>query len=291
VPVPKPPEVATRIGCLDDEAHGIDHAADAWGLREDIRNGNRFKQVGGLMFRALFDARENDAEAGPGSARGFGWPEWFSATPVDRVPAPKKPGLRRMRVAVRAQITSGKTLQLQFGTLARGNPTEGPGSLLPEPDPAEVLEMVGTGSLARYVKNDVVVQESGGDLLSFWLRGVADPNVDALMNTATFGVNNQGNGTVNWTGGSLDDPTSNWGATIPTSGHYVTFKAQADGRILYGPVPILGRDSATRLFFKARSEPLNGLLMSAARYEIREMSRYRLVSIAAYSVDAEVPTQ
>src|SRR5687768_16911071 len=85
-----------------------------------MRNGNRLKARGHHMFRWLAEVATADASAAQGAALGFAWPFWHLATPVDRFPAPKKPGLVKMRTRVRANITTDKTVQCQIATRAGG---------------------------------------------------------------------------------------------------------------------------------------------------------------------------
>lgn len=285
---PRAPELATRIGCLDDEAFAVDASADAWGLRELVRNGNTFLARGGLMFRELGNVAGTDTETqAQGAKLSTVWPIWQAclALPEQGMPVPKKPGLTQMRMRVRATITSGRTVLLQVGTRLR-----------PFNDQvayAQVLEMLGTGALAVYEKNDVEVDVAEGELLSFFAQTELDYENDPLLVTATYGGASTGTTYLSprslfWDQ-TLATPWNTTGAQVHLGGHYVLFRStSADKRVLWGPCPIVEvyRESpgaGEALYFYP--EPPPELLGVELDYQIRKLPEMRLHSVACYSVD------
>lgn len=287
---PRTPELATRVGCLDDTAFGEDDSADAWGLRELARNANRLLARGGLMFRDVGNAAGTTAELQANGAKlSHVWPIWQACLPCPELglPVPKKPGLTRMRLRARATISSGRKVLLQVATRRR--------PLTEDPAQAQILEMAGTGSSEVYEANDFEVDVAEGELLSFYALGQTDPDTDPLLNTGLFG--GASSGTTNVQGGVFLDLTlgAAWnttGAEVHRGGHYVVFRStSADARILWGPCPITEVYRETwatgkGLFFYP--PPPADLLGAELAYEIHTLPQMRLHSVACYSVDREL---
>ena len=283
----QPPETATLIGCLEDDTFETDGPAHAHGIRELMRAGNTRKDRGALMFRRLGSTRGTLDEVHAGNLAGFLWPFWFTLFPEQDFPALKMPGLAEMRVAARLAITSGRDGLLQVNT--RAQPFQN------DPPAADVLTMSGTGSSARYTKEDVPIHPGGEEeSLTFLVRGVVDPDGDPLLATGTYGGANSGTVTQLWPEGlffdsALGTPWNTSGSQVHTGGHYVVFRSAGDNRIVAGPFAVLDvyRESPLAgegLFFWPPIETSVAVPLTGLEYEIRTLARYKVDSVAAYAV-------
>jgi len=289
---PKAPEQALELGFLDDAAFADNAAGDVWAERELVRNGNLLKARGGLVNRWLADAASADSSEAQGAALGVLWPFWHLATQLDHFPVPKKPGLTRLRVAMRATIEVGRDLELQVASAGNGVA----GDLLANPPPGSTLVCAGSGARERYT-GEFDVQTNAYELLSYYVRGLPDPDKDGLLDTGTYG--GASSGTVSqmlWAAGVFWDNATTWnvtGSQVHLGGHYITFFAGADNRPVWGPAAVLNvlRDTASSghgLFFWPTPPATVGLPISGLSYEIRECGHWRPTSLAAYAVDLEV---
>jgi hypothetical protein len=282
MPIVRPPEINDRVGCLDDAAYGGGVAAEAFVLRELLRNSNALACRGGLMFRSLGNASNAvDEVARGGQQRSFAAPFWTYALPIEQWPAPKKSGINRMRARVRAEITSGRTVEL-FVASRRIPYANQPGG--------NILTMVGTGASAVYEKNDFVVDDGEGENLTFFQRAVVTKD-DPLLVTATYGGTQTGTVTNAYTDYFLNTAGAAWNTTgnqVHVGGHYVNFMDPLNGQLIYGPCKIeeVYRETASlgRGLFFSPPLPPPAVLVGLA-YEIRKLPDVRILSIAAYGVD------
>lgn len=291
---PKPPEIASRIGCLDDESFAPDSPGDAWTLRELVRNGNRYLAMESFVWRFLANAEVALGEGG-GHASGIAWPFWHLATPVSLFPVPKKPGLTRLRSRFRVVITSGANMQAQIATVVR--------PFTNNPPSAEVLDMAGNGASKVYEKNDWRCRPEADELLGIYFRGLLDPDNDSPLSTGTYGGSASGTvGVVEWSNGRFSDYNGAiWntsGSQVDKDGHYVIFRFPGDGSKAWGPAAIVGifRDPAGNLAGNADGSMLyfwptppegHSLPWHGLDYEIYKAPEYRINSMAVYSVDRQ----
>lgn len=280
-------EWADHIGCLDDAAFGVDAGGDADALREAVRNTNAFVGRGRMIYRWLGAAHGVYGEA-PGGGWGYAWPIWQYCLPIPLggVPVPKKPGITKARVILRGVFASGKTFNFAMGSIGRPFASVWPST--------EYLSFTGTGSSQRPTVTEFTVREGGEESLSFYLRGNIDPAADSLMVTATYGGTNTGtvtNSTVFGTRAIFYSGGATWnvaGSQVDKGGHYVVFTAANDGRILWGPCPILdiwrGPANAGSGLYYGYPVPPEGVARSLTNqtYTIYKLPDYRLTSIAVY---------
>jgi len=292
----KSPEVASEMGMVDDTALADGEPVSAHILREMCRNANRLIAKSGVLFRWVVRA---DGSVGDGYGGGITFPlaGWSHAIPIHPtgVQVPKRLGVTKMRVAVRAQIDADATVYMQIGTSAR--PFDENLAL------ASQFVLLGTGSMAQYTIADIPLRPGQGENLTFHVRAVLDADTDPLMDQGVYGgptvpADNTGTvtGTAGYgtfvdsalTGGTLWNTT---GATPSVGGHYVRFLATNNSMItvFHGPSRITGEIhgglAGKGLMFSppdtSNASPISRL--RGLTYEVRKLPSFRIGSIACYS--------
>lgn len=292
----RPPEVSEAFGALDDDAFQDGSPTSAHVLRELCRNGNRLIAKSSLMFRWIGDAQTSGDNSGSGL--GFAPFFWQHLINVPAMPVPKKYGATKMRVRVRAAITSGATVMVYVGTSRAPTPAH----IRSGSDQLNCTG-AGTGTVSVYEKADIPVRRDAGEVLSFYFRSYFDTST--ALATGTYGGN--ASGTVAFLIGNnfFDDTlTKNdgWDTDVPSNtnlvddGHFVLFK-DSNGALLHvAQITGTGRDlgfidngSYTRTTDQLEFEPAARDIrnLAGSTYEIYQLPRIQMVSVAAYSQEIE----
>lgn len=277
------PEVATRHGALDDEAF-VDGADGRAGIaREMIRDANA--QVGRehLVFRWQARARVV-GEVGEGQGLSSAPPSWQALLPLlpEGMPVPKKHGLERLRVRIRAEIDDGRDVDLHLATSLSQAPTQGTG-------PTTVLR--GTGAIERYDVEGVPCRRGLGEELALFARGRVNVDSDDLLDTGTYGGVASGTVSSAPTLYSIRVTGAGWNATgdrVHLGGHYLITR-DASGAVLHGPAeiravgPDTGGGTTDELYFDPPA--VQQMHLVGQTVEIRKLPQIRVVSVAIYTED------
>lgn len=273
-------ETAAHIGCLDDECFGVDHAGDAHGLRELRRNHNAYISRPQLLYTWHGAAQESYGEA-PGGGWSFANPYWsyILPTPLGGFPIPHKPqGYTLLRLMLRAVLTLGKQYDLAVGTLGR-----------PFSPSTAYAQVTGTGT-SQLIKHTFPMRDAPGELFNFHVRADVDHHSDSTLLTGTYGGTATGTViTARHDGGGLMSFTSAgaaWnttGDTVHRGGHYVMFTAVGDGRVLWGPCPVVSvTDTGNGLFVKPALFGAPIISLWGQTYTIYKLPDLRLLSVVCY---------
>lgn len=286
MPFPKPAEIPTHVGCLDDGAFTANDGGDAYCLRELIRSRNTMVSRGGLMFRYVARGAHSDTVLG-GEALQWADPFWQAAIPVCRFPCPKKAGITSASLAIRVQAASASTTQIQIATLGC------PFAQDPWTNTSNSIAISGTGSITRSIMSNVKVQPSPDEAISIYMRGFMHPAIDPQMSTVTYG----GVSTGIVSGNSRDMfmaagyPAWNTGVTTAPDkgGHYVIFTNTTDSTTVAGPYKVIGvirsttSDNAHGLYCYPQL-PLPDALVDTT-FTIYKIPEFRICSVAMYGND------
>lgn len=174
------PEYPSIYGALDSAIYVDGDACDAAVLREIARSANRLLAVGHPLINWAFDAKAS-GESG-GMLLGWGYPFWMQILPGP-VTRPKKPGLTRASLRVRATARSGERIYIQIATMAAPYDPAANGTA------SNVLTITGTGSAAWYELDDIPIDYGGVDYVTIYAMG--EPTSTA-GSTGTYGSPNTG---------------------------------------------------------------------------------------------------
>ncbi len=275
-------EIAGKFGGLDDDCLADGEPVSAHVLREMLRNGNRLKAKGDLMFRYVARA---DTNAETGESKLWAPPIWIHAINVPSIPVPKKAGLTKMRMKIRATIDNAANVAMYIGTSEKPTPDGRPSS--------EFLDLAGNGALQTYTFSNIAIREDAGERLSFYIKALVN-TTDSAMNTGTFGA--PATGTVDGGAGNIGqfvEQGATWnrtGSTPANGGHYVYFWTDSGKTALkHGPAWIIdvgGQTGATTDTLYFYPYTALGVQMSGSYFDIRKLPSVKIHSIACYSQSA-----
>lgn len=282
-------EIAEPVGCLDDGAFPIDGSVDADALRELVRSRNTLLGRGKLVYRFLAAAQGDDDEsAAYGAALLFAWPGWqqIIPVPVGGLEVAKTPGMTTLRLALRLRVDAAAKVEVFLATRAK------PLSLTLRA--ADLLQLTGDGTSQRETKDDCACAAGDGETIGLHLRGVIDPDADAALDTGTYGGTSTGTvtavtavsvGTAAFLSGGAAWNLSP-SAEVQDGGYVVTFFSASDGRVIYGPVPIVDTYRLTPSAGKGLVfAELPGARLTVAAgdtYKITKVPAVRIYSAAIY---------
>lgn len=219
------PEVPALYGALDSDAFTDGMAFSSHVLRELARGANSLAARAQHLGTMTWLNAETIAGDDGGTFNGLYMPvpfDWIVAAPP--MPVFKMPGSLRAQVRLRAAVSNGHTVLLQFVT--RGRPFDanaGAGSV-------NVLEVVGTGSVATYGSDldapGIPIHPSEAELITMYAKSLptgaaasTDPNDSDDANAAGSNVSING----------LTAELAGWTQTLVSTGAYVEFhSSQAD---------------------------------------------------------------
>lgn len=272
-------EVSSAYGALDDEGFTDGAPVTSHALRELCRNGNRQRLQGDLMLQALHRADEPTDAGSAGLVLMYADANWQHVLKAGSVAPRKKQGLTTARFRLRAEVAIDANLELFVVSQARPDPTNRPAG--------EYLPIRGTGALADYTKDDVVVWSGPDERISVVMRALLT-GAEPLLDTATYGSPATGSA-VSVTPTSLSVTSASWNTTAPlieAGGHYVAFFNNSTDLVhLVEPRRIVATAGASQLHFWPPIPQDQTNLLRGSYFEIRELPAVRVASAALYTDD------
>lgn len=288
----KAPEIATIHGALDDAAFTDGAPLSAHVARTLIRNGNRLAARGHLVFRHVAPGAvspEATVYAGLAYAPSY----WTKALPlVHPFPVEKAQGLTKLRMKIRADITTDAIVDFALCTSAYGR--RSPFDITS----TGLLNMVGTGVPAPYTQADVACRKGDGEELGLYIKAQGHSD-DPQLDFTTYGGVASGLATVRGTdyffrlGSQWNTSGSNGTASpqnLAEAGHRVAFYTNilGGGRLLHsaqivgvGEPTGAGRTDAL-FFWPPVATPSQ---IDQSRFVIYKSPDLQILSVAIYAQD------
>lgn len=286
-------EVASRYGALNSDTFTDGEALSAHVLRALAMSGNRLATKGHPLFNLVWPTRAVNSDLDPhtggaadgGGFAGIAWPQWVKL--LHPLPVPKKPMLNKAEIRIRARVTNGETILLQFATVAR------PFNAAIALDAPNVLALVGTGAMEDYDLDGVPISEGGFENFEIYVR--ASPSAMILGDTGIYGAPNAGTfdgvtaiyallSVATW------NPSTGAGDAWDEGGHFVEFTdasgVRVTSRMITSVTPIL---AAHAIHYPALSvEELQQVNAAGRHYRILRLPRFNFANIAAAASALEV---
>lgn len=179
------PQIAAAYGALDSDAFFDGMPMNAHLLRVFARNSNRLASKGHQMFNAIWPSVQSDGTTVPLQRR-YQYAEalgtaWAQVVPAFRVS--KKPGLSKMDVRLRANISDTLRIVFQVSTLAA------PFAERVDTDNPNILVAVGTDAVATYIMDGIPISTDREEIIGLWARSVS---VDTVPSSAAYGAPTSG---------------------------------------------------------------------------------------------------
>ena len=182
-------EVADRFELLDVDAVADGSFAHTHVLRSLSRSVNHLMRETESILSLSYRSDVPVGETSYNAIRGVGFSDYVKLIPGSFV-RPKKPGVDRADVLMRAAVTFNGRLELQVATTRRGfNPAARSGA-------DNVVELNGGGALVDYELRDLVVDPGPRERFEFWIRGEPDRSAPAPVGSYTVGGTGQSTGQV-----------------------------------------------------------------------------------------------
>lgn len=286
------PEIASVYGALDSDGVFADgEVPSAHIARVLARSANRLLCRGGEpLLNMVWDSGGAVTETPNGGCQGYGSPSWIQITPGP-LTRPKKPGITKAKLNVRAWTRTGESIFIQVGTLASPPVGHATG------DSPNTVKIDGNGSWQWHSKSDIPIDYGHVEAIAVYLRGLVTSTAGA---TGTYGSPNSGTVDQFSTPTEMFDNGATWSLspTWASGGHAVVFE-DGSGRPLGPPQWIVGviptidptagsgvptYATGLRLYPGIQSEFTRTSIVGQT-YRIFETARWRLANISLYPQD------
>ena len=280
------PQVASAFGAVDSDAFADGRPFGAHVLRAMSRSANRLTTKGQHLLTLAWPVQNtsgDDANShvwGMASTRAYPWWQIYTFP----ITVPKRPGLNRAGLRIRAKITDDTSVLFalaSLGAIDQSSPT------LFDSDHPNVLTGTGGGTFTDYSLNDAIISAGDYERLAIWVYGGAT----LIDNTATYGSPYTATLTYPTDGIFADhvvDQSASWNPTLQypstldlaNGGNVIQFYG-SNGNALGGPRQITLVDSPVQISF---SPPLSSNELASANrgasYKILQCARVTLASVS-----------
>lgn len=279
-------QIGSAFGAVDSDAFADGRPFGAHVLRAMARSTNRLTTKGQHLLTIAWPEENTTGDDGNthvwGMASTKAYPWWQIYTfPIT---VPKRPGLNRAGVRIRAKVTDDTNVYFALASL--GALDQASATLMPLSHP-NVLVATGGGTFSDYSLDDAIISAGDYERLAIWVYGRAT----LVDNTATYGSPYTATLTYPADGIFADhvvDQSANWNTSLSypsqldlaNGGNVIQFYG-ADGNALGGPRQITLVDSPVMLSF---SPSLSGQELASANrgasYKILQCARVTLASVS-----------
>ena len=234
-------EIASLYGALDSDAFADGGPFSAHLLRAMVMSANRLASKGEQIICLPWPIRSNvgeDTIDGMRAVAPLYWTRIYSP-----IPCPKRPGLNRADVRIRARVSDTDPVWVQVATRARPFNAHAAS----DADNVIVITPDGDNDIDQYTKDSIPIDPGPYEEIEIYIKGEPTGNGPStggsptarggLGSAPTYGNN------------SVEHASATWTAALAEDGHYIEFYDDNGNNVIFRGVITSVNNAGTRLYY------------------------------------------